>query len=97
MRLKSNGETMKATHKCTMAGYYKKISFSKKDIASIFAFSNAIQQYRHTNDRGKQMLVVRQESGDTPNLEFRIHGADCTILTPGSLLPLTLSLETREL
>jgi hypothetical protein len=50
MRLQSNGGSMTVNHKATMAGYKKKVWFSKDAITNIIALSNLIQQYHVTYD-----------------------------------------------
>ena len=58
MRLKSNGGTMKVTHKAKMPGYHKDVWFSKRAITNIIALSNLIEQYHVTYDSNDLMFVV---------------------------------------
>jgi hypothetical protein len=99
MRLKSNGGTMVVTRKATMPGYNKDVWFSTRDITNIIALRNLIQQYRITYDSDDKMCVVHRESQGEPNMEFRMHSVDYTIMIRGTksiLLSSTLFLKTRK-
>ena len=62
MRLNINGGTMLLTHKAKIAGYHKKIWFSKRAITNITALSNIIHQYKITYDSDDKMLIVHREA-----------------------------------
>jgi hypothetical protein len=83
MRLQSNGGSMTVNHKTTMAGYKKKVWFSKDTITNIIAFSNLIQQYHVTYDSKDQIFVVHREDQNKPNMEFQMHESGLHYFEPG--------------
>jgi hypothetical protein len=84
MQLQSNGGgSMTVNHKATMAGYKKKVWFSKDAITNIIALSNLIQQYHVTYDSKDQIFVVHREDQNKPNMEFEMHESGLHYFEPG--------------
>ena len=60
MKLKSNGATMKVSHKEIVTGYHNNVQFSKKNITTIIELRNIILQYLVTYISDEMMFIVHQ-------------------------------------